>query len=302
MGDIMPKSKKKSNSKKSEAEKPKVSKHPGYECLYLGDKELTGYGFKTGDGLLDVAPFKILSKNMIIEEIDFKGAMCAFHPFKSVIAEYPIDDILFVWDPDEIKEAECNFYFCSTTEQFEAEKIKCGITGDGKTMMNAEDMQKKKEEEEKERQRIAMEEEEKKEKERIAAAIEKLKQPLIASGNWKDLGSYDEIKNLKIKSLRSRIRISISRKRRHFGANLQFSDQENVNGMNIEIKSMQTRNGYDVYSKLTDKCIQSGNSLQSKSTQTKFRRKVNKIIQYEFNEQSIQKQATKQKCLMIMMM
>merc|ERR1712087_669918 len=157
-------------------------------------------------------------------------------------------------------------------------------------MMNAEDMQKKKEEEEMERKRVAMELEMKREKERIAAAIEELKKPLIAkAGNWKDLGSCDEINKSKITSSRSRIKIRISRKRKHFGENLQFSDQENINGMNIEIKSMQTRNGYDVYAKLTDKCIQSGLPLLSQATQTKFHRKLNKIIQYEFNEQSVRK-------------
>merc|ERR1712048_758406 len=113
------------------APEPKVSKHPGFECLYLGDKELQGYGFKTGDGLLDVAPFKLLQKTMIMEEINFKGAMCAFHPFKNVIAEYPLEDILFVWDADEAMEADCNFYFCSSRETYEAEKEKLGVSADG---------------------------------------------------------------------------------------------------------------------------------------------------------------------------
>ena len=119
----------------------------------MGDKELQGYGFKTGDGLLDVASFKTLKKSVIIEEIDFKGAMCAFHPFKAVITDYPNEDILFVWDPDERKEADCNFYFCSTPEVYEEERTKLGITEDGQAM-DAEEMKKKKEEEEMEEKRI----------------------------------------------------------------------------------------------------------------------------------------------------
>merc|ERR1712228_814588 len=140
------------------AEKEKVDKHPGYSCLYLGDKELQGYGFKTGDGLLDVTAFKTLKKNDIIEEIKFKGKMCAFHPFTDIIEKYENEDILFVWDPDEEKEAECNFYFCTNIETFEFEKTKLGISDDG-LAMDPQEMIRKKQEEEEEKKRIEAEQE-----------------------------------------------------------------------------------------------------------------------------------------------
>lgn len=268
-----------------------TDKHPGYSCLYLGDKELKGYGFKTGDGLLDVAPFKTLKKLDIIEEIKFKGKMCAFQPFHSLIEKYENDDILFIWDPDEQKEKECNFYFCHTIQTFEIEKKRLGISDDG-IIMDPEEIKRKKEEQEEQRRKLEIEEELKREQLRIAEAIKKLKKPLIARP-WKDLGSFDEIMNNKVKPTKVRNKIIISRKRKYFGLNYEFHDfDNNQNGMNVEIKSLKngsTKYGFDVYRKLVDQNHQIGNPMIHKKTQTNWNRKINKIVQYEFNEESIKK-------------
>merc|ERR1719204_629379 len=151
--------KKKGGKKKGKKEEktkevlPLDHKHPGFECLYLGDKELQTYGFKTGDGLLDVVPFKTLKKEDILEDISFKGKMCAFHAFTAVIEAYAESDILFVWDPDEAKEADCNFYFCANEEALSAEQQRLGISADGMGMDLEEIQRLKAEEEEAERQR-----------------------------------------------------------------------------------------------------------------------------------------------------
>eukprot|EP00484_Ammonia_sp_Unknown_P022624 CAMPEP_0197023826 /NCGR_PEP_ID=MMETSP1384-20130603/4466_1 /TAXON_ID=29189 /ORGANISM="Ammonia sp." /LENGTH=1061 /DNA_ID=CAMNT_0042452103 /DNA_START=67 /DNA_END=3252 /DNA_ORIENTATION=+ len=281
------KSKKKDNKKETEKE-AKVDQHPGYGCLYLGDKELQTYGFKTGGGLLDVAAFKTLKKADILEEISFKGKMCAFAAFKEAIEQYQNEDVLFIWDPDEAKQAECNFYFCTNAETFESEKQRLGISDDG-LMMDEEEMKRLKLEQEEEERRQQMELERQQEEARIAAAIEELKKPLVAR-KWTDLGSLDEIMRSKMKANRIATRVLISKKRKYFGQNIQFSDQDNVDGMHVEIKSLQsasTKYGYDVYKKLVDRNYQIGLPMVQKATQTQWNRKMNKIIQYECNLESI---------------
>eukprot|EP01084_Bolivina_argentea_P159591 277931_1 len=105
--------------------------------------------------------------------------MCAFHPFREVIEKYSESDILFIWDPDEEKEAECNFYFCNILETFNEQKEKLGISEDG-LAMDPEELKRKQQEEEEERKRKEAEEEKKREDERIATAINELKKPIIA--------------------------------------------------------------------------------------------------------------------------
>jgi len=283
-------SKKKGGKKKGKkVEKKEVlpldHKHPGYSCLYLGDKELQTYGFKTGDGLLDVAPFQSLTKAAMLEEISFKGKMCAFHAFQSFIEGYPEEDVLFVWDMDEEKEKDCNFYFCHTLETRNVEQERLGIA-DGAMAMDAEEIARKKEEEEAEQRRLAAEAERIAEEQRIAAAIEELKKPLVARP-WTDLGSYAEMMAERVEPSRALKAMTITRRRKFFAQKTQFSDQENVEGMNIEIRSLQTSLGYDVHRLLVDKAAQCGLPTLSQATQTKWNRKLNKIIQYEFNEESI---------------
>lgn len=274
------------NADKEDVKDVKVSKHPGFECLYLGDKELQTYGFKTGDGLLDVVPFKSLKKEFILEEVSFKGKMSAFHPFQSVVEQYEESDILFVWDPDEAKEAECNFYFCVEAEALNAERERLGISADGMAMDLEEIKRLKEEEEEAERQReIAREQKE--EEDRIAVAIEELKKPLVAR-EWTDLGSLKEMEALQLVDHRSRRKMCIRRKRRYFGGCTSFSDQENVEGMNIELKSVQsgsTKFGFEVYRKTVDRGHQTGTEkMVERSTQSPWNRKIHRIVEYEVNE------------------
>eukprot|EP00485_Elphidium_margaritaceum_P006079 CAMPEP_0202699586 /NCGR_PEP_ID=MMETSP1385-20130828/12809_1 /ASSEMBLY_ACC=CAM_ASM_000861 /TAXON_ID=933848 /ORGANISM="Elphidium margaritaceum" /LENGTH=1114 /DNA_ID=CAMNT_0049356565 /DNA_START=30 /DNA_END=3374 /DNA_ORIENTATION=+ len=300
----MPKASKTSKSKSKKEDKAKkdagkekevkIDKHPGYACLYLGDKELNGYGFKTGDGLLDVAAFKTLKKNDILEEIQFKGKMCAFAPFRECIENYDKEELLFVWDADEQKEAECNFYFCTTTQTLEAEKQRLGITDDAMSGLSAEELQRiQLEKEEQERQK-QFELERVMEEERIANAIAELRKPLVVR-TWTDLGSLAEIEASKIKWSRAPHKLCISKKRKHFGDSVRFSDHENVNSMNVEIKSAQggasisKSAGCDVYRMLVDRNVQIGEARTEQATQTQWNRKVNKIVQYEYNEASIRR-------------
>jgi len=280
------KGKGKKGDKNETPKEVKVSSHPGFECLYLGDKELQTYGFKTGDGLLDVIPFKTLKKEDILEDISFKGKMCAFHAFTAVIEAYAESDILFVWDPDEAKEADCNFYFCANEEALSAEQQRLGISADGMGMDLEEIQRLKAEEEEAERQR-EIERERKAEEDRIAAAIAELEKPLVAR-KWTDLGSLEEMKSMKLIDDRPRRRLCIRRKRRYFGGNIAFSDQENVEGMNIEMKSVQsgsTKFGFEVYRKTVDRGNQIGTEkMVDHSTQSPWSRKIHRIVEYQVND------------------
>ena len=65
--------------------------------------------------------------------------------------------------------------------------------------------------------------------------------------------------------------------------------------MNIEIRSLQTSLGYDVHRRLVDKAAQCGLPTLSQATQTQWNRKLNKIIQYQFNEESIKHTNKEQK-------
>ena len=91
-------------------------KHPGYGCMYLGDKDLQRIGLKSGDGLLDVLPYKMVNRQEILEQISFMGKMSVFEPHKQKFEGYDAEEVLFVWDPDEEKQPECNFYFCHSTD------------------------------------------------------------------------------------------------------------------------------------------------------------------------------------------
>jgi len=88
---------------------------------------------------------------MIVEEISFMGKMSPFEPFKEQCQvcnsnslnhihtnqkpkkpknkkSFEGEEFLFVWDPDEEKQEDCNFYFCLTPEKTEEVKMVCSYS------------------------------------------------------------------------------------------------------------------------------------------------------------------------------
>ena len=58
--------------------------------------------------------------------------------------------------------------------------------------------------------------------------------------------------------------------------------------MNVELSTQQVyAKNYQTQTMLADKCVQHGMPVKPKGTQTRWNRKLNKIVQYQFNDASL---------------
>ncbi|XP_053326034.1 dynein axonemal intermediate chain 3 [Spea bombifrons] len=222
--------------------------HPDYIApLVLTSKTQEIFQCRANEDVTQEKPFKLLKKDDVLGDLRARAAVSDFHPLKSVIAEYPGEELLLVFD-GEFKYGQ-NFYLVSTEE--------------------AKDLILHPPE-------AATDEEEKDED-----VEEYVPQPLVVRP-WVSLGSEVEIEDETLKPARAQIKFVISRVHREFGSQVTFSDS---NASEVRDGYMECVSYPDTQLRIAyrerDSGVQAVPVLQDKSTQTKWTYPRNSCTQYE---------------------
>jgi len=258
--------------------------HPGYCTLYISEADLKKYNMKSGEGILDIKPFKFIPIATILDDIKELGKICLFEPLKAWFEQYKSlgEDVLFVYDGDEEKEVDMNFWWPNNKETFEKTKIDIGA------VPGQEDAKKPDEEEKK---RLEEEAAAQVEKERIEREVANIKTELDIRP-WKSLGSEKEIADIAVPESRPRIRLQFSKTRREFALerlgeggqrahnNVHFTDIDSTDIQEVECRRHNVRE-YVLKTKQLDKGNQPAPETISSWAQTSWYRKLNRVSQYE---------------------
>ncbi|XP_040216499.1 dynein intermediate chain 3, axonemal isoform X2 [Rana temporaria] len=243
--------KRKGSAKKREDSAASVrSGHPDYVIpLVLTSKTQEIFQCRVDEDVTQENPCKLLKKEEILSDLKTRAAVSDFSPIKSVITEYPGEELLLVLDT-EFRYGQ-NFYLVITEEAKES------ILHPPESVVDEE----------------AKEEEE-----------DYTYHPPI-SKPWVSLGSEKEIEEEMVRESRAKIKFMISRVRREFGAQVTFSDcnASDVKDGYMECTSYQDKR-FNIIPKERDTGIQVVPLLQEESTQTQWTYPQNACTQYEPRE------------------
>eukprot|EP00794_Sanderia_malayensis_P008204 gene8204-9084_t len=165
------------------------------------------------------SPHKLISKERILNDYKERAAISDFHPVKSLIQNYPGEELLVVYDP--LFKYGQNFFLVTTEE-------------DKETFLNPPE--------------VVVEEDVRPESETLHHVITKPPKP------WVSLGSEEEILNENVFQLRPKVKFLIMKKRKEFGAPVFFSDRHSKEDSTD--RSGQEDEVHELERKELDKAIQ----------------------------------------------
>ncbi|XP_075038119.1 dynein axonemal intermediate chain 3 [Mixophyes fleayi] len=256
------KRKTKNSAKKQEDSGASTSSgHPEYIIpLVLTSKTQEIFHCKIDEDVTQDNPFKLVKKEEILGDLKSRAAVSDFSPFKSVITDYPGEDLLLVFDR-EFRYGQ-NFYLVITEEAKESILHPPEPTTD---------------------------EEDKEDDAEDFSYLPPVPRP------WVSLGSELEIEDEMVKETQTKIKFMISRVHREFGAPISFSDHNASDEKDgyMECAPYQDKR-FNIKPKERDVGVQVVPLIQEQSTQTKWTYPQNACTQYkprEFSEEE------KQECL-----
>ncbi|XP_045159985.2 dynein axonemal intermediate chain 3-like isoform X2 [Mercenaria mercenaria] len=218
--------------------------------IFLASKTQAIYHCVCDEDVTKDNPFKIVTKEEILEDLHNRAAICDFHPFKDKIINYPGTELLLVYDYD-FKYGQ-NFCIALTEEAKELLLNPPGQEGEGG-------------------EEGAQEEED--------TTVYKYVPP--ESKEWISLGSEKDIKEESVAEMRRRLKVSVRRKRRLFGAPCEFKDRNVGDAKDgyIECTSYKDKT-YDLKKIELDKGTQAIPWFQDSGTQTEWKYPRNANTQY----------------------
>ncbi|KAM9324679.1 dynein axonemal intermediate chain 3 [Gastrophryne carolinensis] len=242
----------KNSAKKREDSAASISSgHPDYVIpLVLTSKTQEIFQCRVDEDVTQENPYKLLKKEEMIGDLKTRAAVSDFSPIKSVITEYPGEELLLVLDA-EFKYGQ-NFYLV--------------ITEDAKEML------------------LRPPEPVTNEEEKEEDIEEYTYQPPVPKP-WVSLGSEKEIEDEMVKESREKITFMISRVHRDLGAQIHFSDYNasDVKDAYMECAPYQDK-CFSIRPKERDTGVQAVPLIQEKSTQTQWRFPRNACTQYQSRE------------------
>jgi dynein intermediate chain 3, axonemal len=231
--------------------------------LFLRGATCEKYGFKTGEGVMDLVDYKLIPKEELMKEIIGLGVMSDFEPAKKNIESYPGTEILIIVDKEQ-KYGEI-FVLCYT----EAAKEQFMI--DVREKLEAIEAQKREEEEIENARKAA-------EWARLNVVYED--KPL-SPREWSSTTTHDtdhEVKSLSNKPSREKIILEITRPKNSLLQKYRFLDRDSdVSGV-LEFRSH--KDPHFVPIRQSDIGLQAAPFHHDNSAQTTWYRPVNKAIQY----------------------
>ncbi|XP_063795014.1 dynein axonemal intermediate chain 3 isoform X2 [Pseudophryne corroboree] len=247
-----------STRKHEESPASAVSGHPEYIIpLVLTSKTQEIFHCKADEDVTQDSPMILLQKEELLSDLKSRAAVSDFSPFKSVITEYPGEELLLVFD-SEFRYGQ-NFYLVVTEEAKES------LLHPPEPVTDEED------------------------KEEDAGDYTYL--PPV-SKPWISLGSELEIEDEMVKETQTKIKFMISRVHREFGSHISFGDYNasDVKDGYMECTSYQDKR-FSIRPKERELGIQVVPLIQEQSTQTKWTYPQNACTQYtprEFSEEEKQ--------------
>ncbi|KAH9523462.1 WD repeat-containing protein 63 [Bulinus truncatus] len=208
--------------------------------LFMTSKTQEIYNCKCDEDVTIENPFKFIPKADILEDMKMRAAVCDFHPFKQQVIDYPGEDILIMYDY-EFKYGQ-NFVVA--------------ITEEAKELL------------------LKSTEEEKTEAEGQAAEVEDDTVYLYVppeSKEWVSQGSEKEINEGILTEGRKKLKVSVKRIRREFGAPAIFEDRNvsDVKDGSVDCNSFEDRS-FEVTRVELEKGTQAIHEVVSQGMQTNW--------------------------------
>lgn len=91
----------------------------GIQPIFIVGTTQEIFGIRIDQDVTAEMPWKLLSKQKILEDVSFRGVISDFQRFKGPIKDYPGDEIMLVYDAES--KYDGNFYIVLSTDRFEQE-------------------------------------------------------------------------------------------------------------------------------------------------------------------------------------
>ncbi|XP_052258483.1 dynein axonemal intermediate chain 3-like isoform X6 [Dreissena polymorpha] len=224
------------------------------EPIFLSSKTQTIFSCVCDSDVTKENRFKIIPKAAILEDLHNRAGVCDFHPIKNKIIEYPGEEFLLVYDRD-FKFGQ-NFYICfseETKEKLLHPPKKEGEVVEGEGGVPGEEAE--------------------------DTTVYKYVPP--QSKEWVSHGSEKEIKEESVVEMRRRLKVSVRRKRKLFGAPCKFTDRNVGDAKDgyVECTSYKDKT-FDLQKIELDKGIQAIPWFMDSGTQTEWKYPRNANTQY----------------------
>ena len=216
------------------------------EPVFLTGSTMTILKAAIGVNVTEDNPFKIVGKDELLEDIEERGVVSDFHALKDKIEAAKPDDFLLVWD--QKREYSENFYLCLSDAVRKSELTRLTTTD-----FNMESIE--------------------------AAWKEVDVDEVKVKGDWKTLGSSDEVNDMIVEPQRPLLVVSVTRRRAEFGAPYKFGDRD-AHDTFLELRQFKDPN-FDMRRMELDAGVQAVPEHIALATQTPWYRPVNGAVQYE---------------------
>ncbi|XP_033096889.1 WD repeat-containing protein 63-like [Anneissia japonica] len=273
---------KKTSQSKGKAKKTEVEDQPSKDAaedkdslpenvipIFLSSKSQEIFHCATDEEVTMEDPFKLISKEDIIQDLKMRAGVCDFAPIKQKILDYPGDEILVVYDADYkhgqnfivalTEEAKEKLMRPSTADQVDGEEGEGGTEG---------------------QQQEGGDEE-------VDLTVYTYVPP--EPKEWVSYGSEHDIEEESIQEKREKISFTLRRIRREFGAPIKFSDRgpDDAKDGYIECTPYEDKN-FSVKKIELDKSVQAIGETTDSGSQTEWKHPCNKFTQYaprQFDEE-----------------
>mmetsp|Transcript_3748 Transcript_3748/g.9465 ORF Transcript_3748/g.9465 Transcript_3748/m.9465 type:complete len:857 (+) Transcript_3748:102-2672(+) len=231
-----------------------ASPPPGLETLFITGSTQGTHKIKTGEDLTEAQPYCFVSKQALVEEIQFKGQISDFYTLKDKLKKYAPDQVMVVWDVEEVYG---NNFLVAVTEkardaQLETYKVAAAEAAAAVEMASVS----------------AQEEAE------IAETDVQ-----VVSRLWVSMGSEKEIKKSTVTAKRLPIQMAITRARSEFGQAFKLADRDAHDSF-VDCRPFKDPN-FDLRRATRDESAQLVAPLAAAHTQTAWFRPLNKGTQAE---------------------
>ncbi|XP_059149389.1 dynein axonemal intermediate chain 3-like [Physella acuta] len=207
--------------------------------FFMTSKTQEIYNCKCDEDVTIENPFKFIPKADILEDMKMRAAVCDFHVHKQQIIDYPGEDILIMYDY-EFKHGQ-NFVIALTEE---AKEILLKPPEEEKLEGDAEAM----------------------EPEDDTVYLYVPPEPK----DWISLGSEKEIEEGNVYEKRRKLRVSVKRIRREFGAPVVLEDRTHAKDANVDCVATED-DTYNITRLELDKSTQAVSEQVTQGTQTNWK-------------------------------
>lgn len=227
----------------------------GMESIFITGTTQAAHKVRTGEDLTEEHPYGFVSRQALLDEIQFKGAISDFHALKDKLKKYSAEQVLFVWDVEEVYG---NNFLIAVTEsardaQLDAYRAaQAAAAAAAAAAASAADA-------------------------RDGAPDEA--DAAVTSKPWESRGSEKEVEAATVSSHRPYLLLAVSRARSEFGLGFKLADRDAHDGF-VECRPFKDPN-FELRRATRSAGTQEVAPLADARTQTEWFRPLNKATQAE---------------------